>query len=591
MSVDYLAFKYHYNLIVEDNSNGFEWKPLCVCSESKVLFDKHKVIQYFDWFEIYSNYENDINNNKLYESSLELDLFAEINTNYRIESFFVPFIDIFLDEINFVEFSNLIVNAKELFECSAKLHFINQSIDLNVMKIGNCFEMFEIKTTVKANNLFGICYEFFETNSSIVLKEDDFIRIIIKFKKQKNIIFTGVHHDDYQYFRWYYFINNKEDNNALKSSLVYSTRIGLSAELKISKTSIEMLSIPYMTYCEHSGCRHDFYKIKIDNDFFEYNNDTVIEIKSNKKKQLIYHAEPNLQLVDLISNIGGLFGLYFGLSFIDVSHIFKTITRRIRNYLKSLIFYRKIKALIEYLKLSQLVILKYIKRITKIPWKFILTFLFSPFFISKMFDLIINYFNFPTKISFDFVEYQQNHQKISINEFPAITLCTEHMFEKALFDQYYAFMNKQIYLSPRMMQSSTDGSKCWYFYRQNINLTTSNINIFIFIVNHCKYNFPNENIFKYLSKYFDINNEEEYYQVIKTIEDKYRYGLNGTLDMLDFYVNHHNCWTLYEPNIECEDFKPTIKMLSPFGKCHTYLMGNNNNQTLSSSSLLAKINF
>ena len=51
------------------------------------------------------------------------------------------------------------------------------------------------------------------------------------------------------------------------------------------------------------------------------------------------------------------------------------------------------------------------------------------------------------------------------------------------------------------------------------------------------------------------------------------------LDLLDFYVNHHNCWTLYEPNIECQHLRPTIKMLSPFGKCHIYLMGDNNSET------------
>ena len=66
-----------------------------------------------------------------------------------------------------------------------------------------------------------------------------------------------------------------------------------------------------------------------------------------------------------------------------------------------------------------------------------------------MIDLIITYFYFPTQISFEFVEYKQNNQKISINEFPAITVCTEHMFKKAFFDKYYTYFNKRSFY-PRM---------------------------------------------------------------------------------------------------------------------------------------------
>ena len=345
-----------------------------------------------------------------------------------------------------------------------------------------------------------------------------------------------------------------------------------------------MLSVPYMTFCEHFGCRHDFYKLSLDNDFYNYNDNTSIEIKNNRKKHLIYHAEPSLEFVHFISNIGGLFGLYFGLSFIDISDILKSITRRIGFYLQRIIFYQKIKALILYLKLSQIKILKIIKRITKLPWKLIFIIVSSAFFVSQMFDLIIDYFQFSTKISFEFIDYQQKNQKISINEFPAITVCTEHMFEKAFFDKYYIYFNEGKFLFPK---HPTVGDKrarenCWLqrFYNEyGIILKTTNDNILSFLNNHCKHNFQNEDVFRFLSKYFDINTVEEYHQVIRRIEDKHIYGLNGTLDLLDFYVNHHNCWTLYEPNIKCQDLKPTIKMLSPFGKCHTYLMGENNNDT------------
>ena len=512
-----------------------------------------------------------------------------------ILKFFVMFVNIIFDDLNFIELSSLIVKENDLFECSAKLNYKNQSNNSNALEIENCFEKFGIKTTVIANNTYGICYEFFETNSSFILKEEDFVKIKIKILKQRDFIMSyenrkiNVKENPkyYQYFRWYYFINDVQ-SIASKSSLISSTRIGLSAELKISKTSIVMLSVPYMTFCEHLGCRHDFYKLSLDNDIFDYNSDSLIEIKNGRKKRLLYNAEPSLKLVDFLSNIGGLFGLYFGLSFIDISDILKSITKRIKFHLQKLILFRKIKVLIEYLKLSQIEIRKFIKRMTKIPWKLILTFLSSPFFISQMADLLINYFQFSTEISYEFVEYEQKNQKILINEFPAITVCTEHMFEKAFFDKNYIYFNNPTLVFHRgsttknnHLKNSVDISECSRLsWNNRAKLNTTNVFISRFITDHCNYNDNNDvEVNHFLAKYFDINNEEEYHQIIRKIEDKYKYGLNGTLDLLDFYVNHHNCWTLYEPNIECNYLKSTIKMLSPFGKCHTYLMGDNTNET------------
>ena len=619
MFVDYLGFGYRYNLMVDDNSQGFEWKPISVCTESMVLFDKHKIIQYLNLYELYYKYEIGVNIKVLEEYNQlrsYIDQYLNLSAIYptyknrgdieeyfngssgfnqrnefhkmeKISKFFVSFVDRIFNEINFVEMSSMIVNENDLFECSAKFHYNNGSIDSFAMEIENCFEYFSIKTTVMANDIFGICYELFENNPLIFLKDDDSIKLIIKIQEQRDFIINYSKNNYltyrlHQYFQWYYFINDLQ-SIASKSSLITSTRIGLSAELKISKTSIVMLSVPYMTYCKNFHCHYDFYKITLDNDFYNYNNNSVIEFKRSMKKQLIYHAEPSLEFVDFISNIGGLFGLYFGLSFIDISDILKSITRTFKNHLERIIFYRKIKTFIQYFKLSHVKILEYIKLITKTPWKIILTIISSPFFVSQMFNMIINYFQYSTQISFQFVEYQQKNQKISINEFPAITVCTEHMLEKAFFDQYYIHFNKQKLLIINCGMShrdDIDGAFCEInsdMFRQYYNLTTSNINILSFIINHCGYNFENFGLFQFLSKYFDINTEEEYHRVISRIEDKHKYGLNGTLDLLDFYVNHYNCWALFEPNKKCEDLKPTIKILSPFGKCQTYLMGDYNN--------------
>ena len=273
------------------------------------------------------------------------DLFMLKNLDVEDEAFnFEILFEKIFDDLNFVELKSLIVKEKELFECSAKFYHKNQSIDSFAMETENCLENFNIETYINLEN-FGICYQFFEINSSFVLKGEDFIKIRIKFKKQKDFIYyypIRILQSDYdyefsQYFRCYYFINDVK-SFGMKSSLISSTRIGLSAELKIRKTSIEILSVPYMTYCKHFHCRYNYYNIKLDNDIFDYNKDSIFVIKNSRNKHLIYHAEPKSGFVDFISNIGGLFGLYFGLSFIDISHILKSITRKIKFYLQRLIY-------------------------------------------------------------------------------------------------------------------------------------------------------------------------------------------------------------------------------------------------------------
>ena len=89
MSIDYLGFEYRYNLIVENNSEGFEWKPMSVCMESKVLFDKHQVIKYFNLSEIYSRYENKINNSRAFKRNKGWDPSVENLRIYYYTIFFI----------------------------------------------------------------------------------------------------------------------------------------------------------------------------------------------------------------------------------------------------------------------------------------------------------------------------------------------------------------------------------------------------------------------------------------------------------------------------------------------------------------------
>ena len=164
MSSNYLRYKYRYNLIVEDNSEGIEWKPIYICTESKVLFDKNKVIQYFDLSEIYSDLENKNNKAKF------ITPIIEYGKMINISKFFVSFVNTIFEEINFVELSSLIVNEKQLFECSAKFHYKNQSINSFALEEENCFEKFEIKITYIANKFLVFVMNFLKPFHRFFLK-------------------------------------------------------------------------------------------------------------------------------------------------------------------------------------------------------------------------------------------------------------------------------------------------------------------------------------------------------------------------------------------------------------------------------------
>ena len=51
-----------------------------------------------------------------------------------------------------------------------------------------------------------------------------------------------------------------------------------------------------------------------------------------------------------------------------------------------------------------------------------------------MFNL---YFQYSTQTNYNFISYNISENKYSLNEFPAITVCNEQMFEKILFKDYY----------------------------------------------------------------------------------------------------------------------------------------------------------
>ena len=287
VTLDYLSYPYIYKLIVSDNKYGFDLPAISVCTERHVFFDKHKVIQYFDLQQKYDEWKGNVSqvfqNEKLKCNRLMVFpshsrnrnywpcTLLEAEQNHNLSKFFRDYERMIFESLSFDQMKNLTISANELFKCSAKLHFRYEAIDTNSTVIPNCFQRFDVLESIYGND-FGICYTFFAKNYSIYLKDDDYIQFDIKYETQKNFIISGFYNrsqlpssknekditdlepDSDDYFGLYFSVNQKHREMFANFETSFkSMQNSLNSELRFRKTSIELLSTPYMQECKQYG--------------------------------------------------------------------------------------------------------------------------------------------------------------------------------------------------------------------------------------------------------------------------------------------------------------------------------------------------
>ena len=269
MTIDFLKFSYNYDLNVIDIKNGFDFPSISLCTESNVFFSKDKVIKYFnirnefEFYvrkidEIYNQKFNICNNNTLNtETFWEQYIPRKIGCRmfirekfYHHNKFYQKFEKIIFDELSFEEMESLSITANQLFKCSANIHFVDQSF----RSIDNCFDYFDIKQRIYANNDFGICFSIFSQNYSIFIKEKDNIKITVNYDQASDLMANGVlmksfeleNHmrlkRDYQihdidYFTLLLLVNNGKPFRRIDA--IESNRVGYHANIKISKFIVE----------------------------------------------------------------------------------------------------------------------------------------------------------------------------------------------------------------------------------------------------------------------------------------------------------------------------------------------------------------
>ena len=94
-------------------------------------------------------------------------------------------------------------------------------------------------------------------------------------------------------------------------------------DFKINENNCEKICI--------KDCNEIYFSTRFDNSLVLYTKESKILIKYRNSLEYEYNSENKYSFVDFMSNIGGLFGLWFGISFIDMSHLIKIDSWKISN--------------------------------------------------------------------------------------------------------------------------------------------------------------------------------------------------------------------------------------------------------------------
>ena len=292
-----------------------------------------------------------------------------------------------------------------------------------------------------------------------------------------SVLYDSYYSDEYS--RFYLFVSQTNRKTLpMKESAVAAIGVGFDIELILKRTTIELLSTPYMERCEQDdnfefgkqqysnfnlfnplikdnltfsssnkliniyteqpeGCSQNYYKIYHEHNLLRKKGNSKFRIPGTIKIDHKYTAYPRQSYVEFVTDIGGLFGLWLGMSFIDMSELIKQfipLTKRFLILLKKLAFFKIIrKNIFQFIrKISN--ILYFIKII---DWKRLFTILSIPILIFQFYKSIEDYMQFSTDLSFEFTDFDRNDTKYSLSDFPAITVCNDHIFDKIFFDNEF----------------------------------------------------------------------------------------------------------------------------------------------------------
>ena len=358
--------------------------------------------------------------------------------------------------------------------------------------------------------------------------------------------------------------------------------IGFDFELKFKRKSFELLSTPYMNKCYQDielkfestesyydncssdpfidenyllfdanrsyyktcenlsvntinilrSCKQDYYKINLESNLLKTHGNSKIRIQGNNLVEHKYTAFPRMGLVEFVTNIGGLFSLYLGMSFIDMSEIIKQLiplAKKISRWLKKLTVFRFFRdKIFKFI----IIIFKVEKFIEIIDWKRLFTIISIPVLVFQFYSSINDYLSFSTELSFEFISYNRNITKYSLSDFPAITVCNEHIFDKILFEpEFIEVYNESIRVETDKNPVFLSSHEIYLILKKlEANFKTSNEQIesilYFVVAEMGAFNqhigdhemSTTRKLMPFINKYLDVEDRADYYNRNKLVE-------------------------------------------------------------------------
>ena len=179
-------------------------------------------------------------------------------------------------------------------------------------------------------------------------------------------------------------------------------------------------------------CSQTYVKLKFQSSIENFHGDSFLKILNKKAKQYSYLEESQLSIIKYIADLGGLFGLYLGISLIEMGNFIKgsiSILKTFFNYIKDMKYFKIIKFNLSLRKI--ITVLNYLHQIN---FSLISKILFNPILIYELFCMFKLYFEYSTQTNYEFIPYNISNDKYSVNEFPSITVCNEQIFDKIWFN-------------------------------------------------------------------------------------------------------------------------------------------------------------
>ena len=204
----------------------------------------------------------------------------------------------------------------------------------------------------------------------------------------------------------------------------------------------------------HIDCNQEYYYYEpnyLYTGVYSIFGDSTLWIKYKYSIDFEYMAEPEILFLIMLSNICGLFSLWFGLSFIDLTEFLRKIVLQIKAKLISILtmliskFIRTLSNISKYRflknfaqKLSSILqkFRKFINYVKRLKFRLLIKFISILLIIYQSYLILDEYYQYFTKVSIKLGEHHDSNGRIMLDTLPTTSVCHKFNYEEMRLMNY-----------------------------------------------------------------------------------------------------------------------------------------------------------